>query len=316
MSAMITVSGLAKSYGSVRAVDGISFSISRGEVVGLLGPNGAGKTTTMKMLTCYMPPTTGEATVDGLDVVADSLAVRQRIGYLPESVPLYDDMGVYEYLDFIGRVRGMGAARRREAIREMMHRCGLAPVIWKGVSELSKGYRQRLGLAQAMIHNPDLLILDEPTTGLDPNQIVEIRQLIRELGKEKTVILSTHIMQEVEAVCDRVLIIGDGKIVADGTPDQLHTEFHGAQELDVLIAGATRAQVEKALKALDGVEQVTATGDKGKPVAAQVASPTEHDLREAVFKCCVANGWVLLEMSRRVVSLEDIFRSLTRKDET
>ncbi len=314
MSAMIEVTELAKSYGSVRAVDGISFSIPKGEVVGLLGPNGAGKTTTMKMLTCYMPPTKGRATVDGLDVVDDSLAVRRRIGYLPESVPLYDDMGVYEYLDFIGRVRGMGTGDRKDAIRTMVDRCGLAPVIWKGVSQLSKGFRQRLGLAQALIHNPDLLILDEPTTGLDPNQIVEIRQLIRDLGKEKTVILSTHIMQEVEAVCDRVLIIGDGKIVADGTPDQLHTEFHGAQELDVLIAGGAKAQVEQALKAIDGVERVTATGAKGEPVAVQVSSPTESDLREAIFKCCVANDWVLLEMSRRVVSLEEIFRALTRKD--
>lgn len=311
---MIEVTELAKSYGSVRAVDGISFSIPKGEVVGLLGPNGAGKTTTMKMLTCYMPPTKGRATVDGLDVVDDSLAVRRRIGYLPESVPLYDDMGVYEYLDFIGRVRGMGTGDRKDAIRTMVDRCGLAPVIWKGVSQLSKGFRQRLGLAQALIHNPDLLILDEPTTGLDPNQIVEIRQLIRDLGKEKTVILSTHIMQEVEAVCDRVLIIGDGKIVADGTPDQLHTEFHGAQELDVLIAGGAKAQVEQALKAIDGVERVTATGATGEPVAVQVSSPTESDLREAIFKCCVANDWVLLEMSRRVVSLEEIFRALTRKD--
>lgn len=311
---MIEVTELAKSYGSVRAVDGISFSIPKGEVVGLLGPNGAGKTTTMKMLTCYMPPTKGRATVDGLDVVDDSLAVRRRIGYLPESVPLYDDMGVYEYLDFIGRVRGMGTGDRKDAIRTMVDRCGLTPVIWKGISQLSKGFRQRLGLAQALIHNPDLLILDEPTTGLDPNQIVEIRQLIRDLGKEKTVILSTHIMQEVEAVCDRVLIIGDGKIVADGTPDQLHTEFHGAQELDVLIAGGEKAQVEKALKAIGGVERVMATGARGKPVAAQVSSPKESDLREAVFKCCVANDWVLLEMSRRVVSLEEIFRALTRKD--
>ncbi len=313
---MIQVDDLAKHYGDVRAVDGVSFRINRGEVVGLLGPNGAGKTTTMKMLTCYMPPSAGRASLDGIDVVDDPLAVRRRIGYLPENVPLYDEMGVYEYLDFIARVRAIPAAGRVKAIRDIANRCGLAPVIRKGIVELSKGYRQRLGLAQAMIHNPDVVILDEPTTGLDPNQIVEIRQLIRDLGQEKTVILSTHILQEVEAVCDRVLIINDGKIIADGTPAQLHNEFQGAQELDLVVKGASAEALQTALSELPGTDLVTVLsakeGAEDGSVSAHVQSAKDLDLREALFGLCVSHGWTLLEMRRTVVSLEDIFRKLTR----
>ena len=312
---MIQAQGLAKHYGGVRAVDGVSFTIGRGEVVGLLGPNGAGKTTTMKMLTCYMPPTEGVATLGGLDVVDDALMVRKRIGYLPESVPLYEEMGVWEYLDFIARVRGIPGARRSQAIADIARRCGLKSVIWKGIGELSKGYRQRVGLAQAMIHDPEVVILDEPTTGLDPNQIVEIRQLIRDLGREKTVILSTHILQEVEAVCDRVLIINDGAIVADGTPASLHHEFKGAQELDLVIGGAGTEAVRAALSALSGVESVQVENGTGGEVAAHVICPKEHDARGAVFRLCVDQGWTLLEQRAKVVSLEDIFHRLTLGDE-
>ncbi len=311
---MIQANNLSKRYGDVRAVDGVSFHIRKGEVVGLLGPNGAGKTTTMKMLTCYMPPTDGNIQLDGIDVVADPLAVRRRIGYLPENVPLYDEMGVYEYLDFIARVRRIPGAGREQAIRDIARRCGLTPVIWKGVAELSKGYRQRLGIAQAMIHDPDVVILDEPTTGLDPNQIIEIRQLIRDLGTEKTVILSTHILQEVEAVCDRVLIINHGQIIADGTPDQLHAEFQGAQELDVVIKGATKDALDKALSGLSGVDRVTLGAAEGGTLSAHLLSPKDVDLREDIFGLCVANGWTLLEMRRTVVSLEDIFHTLTTGD--
>ncbi|MBI5136008.1 MAG: ATP-binding cassette domain-containing protein [Nitrospirae bacterium] len=314
MDAIILAEGLCKRYGDVTAVDGVSFRINRGEVVGLLGPNGAGKTTTMKMLTCYMPPTGGRATLDGLDVVAEPLQVRARIGYLPENVPLYDEMGVHEYLEFIARVRRIPAARRAEAIRDIVRRCGLAAVVQKGVAELSKGYRQRLGLAQAMIHNPDVVILDEPTTGLDPNQIVEIRQLIRDLGREKTVILSTHILQEVEAVCDRVLIINEGRIIADGTPSQLHAEFQGAQELDLVVEGAAREALQAALDGLSGADRVTVAEAGGGALSAHVLSPKDADLRAAIFRLCVERGWVLLEMRRTLVSLEDIFRKLTRRD--
>jgi ABC-2 type transport system ATP-binding protein len=320
MSVMIQVEGLSKRYGEVRAVDDVSFGIKKGEVVGLLGPNGAGKTTTMKILTCYMPPTSGTVTLDGLDVVDDPLAVRRRIGYLPESVPLYDEMGVYEYLDFVGRVRGIPGARRSAVIGDIAGRCGLKPVIWKGVSELSKGFRQRLGLAQAVLHDPDVVILDEPTTGLDPNQIVEIRRLIRDLGKEKTVILSTHILQEVEAVCDRVLIIHQGRIIADGTPDQLHREFRGAQELNLLLKGPDPQAAREALGTLAGVEAIECPdfAPDAAPdgvVTASLSCGRETDLREAVFRLCVERGWVLLEMRRKVVSLEEIFRQLTAGEE-
>ncbi|MFQ5507867.1 MAG: ATP-binding cassette domain-containing protein [Leptospirillia bacterium] len=311
MDTLITVKDLSKTYGAVRAVDDISFAIKKGEVVGLLGPNGAGKTTTMKMLTCYMPPSRGEVLFDGMDVMEDTLPVRRRIGYLPESVPLYDEMGVYEYLDFIARVREVPAASRRQAIASIARRCGLGPVIGKGVAELSKGYRQRLGLAQAMIHDPDVVILDEPTTGLDPNQIVEIRDLIREIGREKTVILSTHILQEVEAVCDRVLIINEGRIIADGTPQSLHAEFQGAQELDMLVDGTSPDALKQKIDQMAGADAVQVEAGAGGAVAAHITSAKDTDLREAIFRLCVDQGWVLLEMRRRVVSLEDIFRKLT-----
>ncbi len=311
----IEVEGLTKRYGDVRAVDDVSFTIRKGEVVGLLGPNGAGKTTTMKVLTCYMPPTSGTVRLDGLDVVDAPLEVRRRIGYLPESVPLYDEMGVDEYLRFIARVRGIPPARRREAIGDIVRRCGLKEVLWRGVGELSKGYRQRLGLAQAVIHDPDVVILDEPTTGLDPNQIVEIRRLIRELGSAKTVILSTHILQEVEAVCDRVLIIHQGRIIADGTPDQLHREFRGAQELDLVVRGTDADAARGALGGLAGVEAVSLAGTENGAVALSLSCGREADLREAVFRLCVERGWVLLEMQRKVVSLEAIFRQLTAGEE-
>ncbi|MDH4229117.1 MAG: ATP-binding cassette domain-containing protein [Nitrospirota bacterium] len=317
MEAFVEAENLTRTYGAVRAVDRVSFQIRKGEVVGLLGPNGAGKTTTMKMLTCFMPPTEGRVRVAGLDVVEHSLEVRRRLGYLPENVPLYDEMGVWEYLDFMARVRGIEASERGRAIRRAVARCGLGAMIGKPVSALSKGYRQRLGLAQAVIHDPDLVILDEPTTGLDPNQIVEIRQLIRQIGSEKTVLLSTHILQEVEAVCDRVLIINDGRIIADGTPAQLHSEFQGAQELSLLIGGAAHDDLSAALGGIAGAERVQV----GEPdarnsgvFAASVTSGKDTDLREAIFRLCVQRGWVLLEMHRRVVSLEDIFRKLTVRE--
>src|SRR5947207_12534994 len=223
---MIEVEGLTKNYGLTRAVDKVSFSVRRGEVLGFLGPNGAGKSTTMKILTCFLAPTAGRAMVAGHDVFDDSLEVRKRIGYLPEDTPIYRDMTVVEYLQFAAAMRGMERDKVGGRIKEIGGRCGLSNVAGKLVGELSKGYRQRLGLAQAMLHDPDILILDEPTSGLDPNQIVEIRQLIKELGQEKTVILSTHILPEVQATCSRVVIISDGRLVADGRPDDLVAREH------------------------------------------------------------------------------------------
>ena len=226
---MIRVESLTKDYGPFRAVDKVTFNVRKGEVLGFLGPNGAGKSTTMKMLTCYLAPTAGRATVAGHDVYEDSLAVRKRLGYLPEDTPLYRDMTVLEYLQFTAEMRQMDPSKSPARIKEVGGRCGLTDVAGKLVGELSKGFRQRLGLAQAILHDPDILVLDEPTSGLDPNQIVEIRQLIKELGQEKTVILSTHILPEVQATCTRILIISGGKLVADDTPEALRAREKGSR---------------------------------------------------------------------------------------
>src|SRR5436190_9007460 len=226
---MIEVEGLTKNYGAFRAVDKVTFNVRKGEVLGFLGPNGAGKSTTMKMLTCYLAPTEGSAKVAGFDIFDQSIEVRRRIGYLPEDTPIYRDMTVLEYLQFAADLRQMDPAKTPGRIKEIGGRCGLAEVAGKLVGELSKGFRQRLGLAQAMLHDPDILILDEPTSGLDPNQIVEIRSLIKEMGKEKTVILSTHILPEVQATCSRILIINGGRLVADGTPDELRAREKGSR---------------------------------------------------------------------------------------
>src|SRR3954462_12318660 len=227
--AMIEVSSLTKDYGPTRAVDRVTFNVRKGEVLGFLGPNGAAKSTTMKMLTCFLAPTGGTAKVAGFDVFDNSLEVRKRLGYLPEDTPIYRDMTVIDYLRFAAEVRGMEPGNREKRIKEIGGRCGLGDVAGKLVGELSKGFRQRVGLAQAMLHDPDIVILDEPTSGLDPNQIVEIRSLIKEVGKEKTVILSTHILPEVQATCSRVVIIRGGKLVADGTPDELRKRERGGR---------------------------------------------------------------------------------------
>ena len=230
---MIQLSQVSKSYSGVKAVDNITLSIPSGQILGFLGPNGAGKTTTMRMITCYMPPTSGTITVDGLDVGEQSLEVRRKIGYLPEMAPVYQDMNVLDYLDYVSDLRRIPDDKRKARIREIVAHCGLEAVLHKDVGQLSKGYRQRVGLAQAMVHDPDILVLDEPTAGLDPNQIAEIRMLIKELGREKTVILSTHILSEVQATCSRIVIINQGRIVADDTPEGLQA---GAEGRSVLLA--------------------------------------------------------------------------------
>jgi len=310
---MIRVDNLTKDYGSFRAVDGVSFDVHKGEVLGFLGPNGAGKSTTMKMLTCFIAPTGGTATVAGKDVFEQSLAVRQNIGYLPEDTPLYRDMTVSEYLHYAGEVRGMSYAQRRERIKSIGARCGLEGVAGKLVSELSRGFRQRTGLAAAMIHDPDILILDEPTSGLDPNQIVEIRQLIKEVGQEKTVILSTHILPEVQATCSRIVIISGGKLVADGTPESLQAAEKGASYRIVLNAeGAVAAQVRETVGQINGVTGCQETdGEKGT-LTLDVLSETPADLRTDLFQAAVSNQWPLLELRRESASLEDVFRHLTR----
>jgi ABC-2 type transport system ATP-binding protein len=230
----VEVRDLHKYYGDFHALRGVGFEIRRGEIVGLLGPNGAGKSTTMKILTCYMAATGGQARVAGRDVAEDSLGVRSRVGYLPENVPLYDLMLVAEYIEHMAELRGVPKARRDERVAWVIRACGLGPVAGKRIDELSKGYRQRVGLAQAIVHEPEVLILDEPTSGLDPNQIVEIRELIREIGREKTVLLSTHVLQEIEALCDRILVISDGRLVADGTVAALLAQNPSCRTLEEL----------------------------------------------------------------------------------
>ncbi|MEL6673855.1 MAG: ATP-binding cassette domain-containing protein [Bacteroidota bacterium] len=305
----ITVSNLTKTYGNQKAVDGISFQVKTGEILGFLGPNGAGKTTTMKMLTCYMAPTEGQVKVGTHDVVESPEKIKPHIGYLPENNPLYLDMPVMEYLAFVAEVQGVQKGKIEERRHAIISQCGLNKEKHKKIGELSKGYRQRVGLAQALIHDPEILILDEPTTGLDPNQIVEIRNLIREIGREKTVILSTHILPEVKATCDRILIINNGKIVADGTAESLGKKAEGSYTFRVEIQADPSAKVAEGLRALPLIDTVEVLPDAIGNY--QVMGSADLPLREAIFHACVQHGWILTQMQTIEESLEDIFRELT-----
>jgi ABC-2 type transport system ATP-binding protein len=309
---MIQVENLTKDYGPTRAVDRVTFNVRKGEVLGFLGPNGAGKSTTMKMLTCFLAPTGGTAKVAGFDVFDHSLEVRQRIGYLPEDTPIYRDMTVLEYLRFAAEMRGMDQARADLRIREIGGRCGLTENAGKLVGELSKGFRQRLGLAQAMLHDPDILILDEPTSGLDPNQIVEIRSLIKEVGQEKTVILSTHILPEVQATCSRILIISSGRLVADGTPDELRARERGSRYRVVVEAnGVPQDSIRDRLTRIGGVVRCEKVATEDGAYAFAIDGASSEDLRKSLFRAAVDNRWTLLELVRESASLEDVFRNLT-----
>ncbi len=308
---MIKVSKLTKNYDETVAVDNISFEVKHGEILGFLGPNGAGKTTTMKVLTCFMPPTSGDVTIAGMNVMEDSLSIRQQIGYLPEQNPLYQDMDVVDYLRFVAELRGIPKEQHDSRLRRMMDVCGLEKVISRSIGELSKGYRQRVGLAQAMIHDPQILILDEPTSGLDPNQIVEIRNLIKEIGKEKTVILSTHILSEVQATCDRAIIIDQGKIVADGTLQDLQAAFHGMERITIEIKAPQNGCAEK-LRTIENVKQVNEGTPDGEIKCFTIEIEKGQDLREQIFDLTVKEGWKLLELHREVTTLEDVFRQLTK----
>ncbi len=307
---MIEVRGLTKTYGTERAVDTISFDVQHGEVLGFLGPNGAGKSTTMKVITGYLRPTEGTVFVDGLDVREQAIDIRKRIGYLPESTPLYRDMVTHDYLAFVAAMRGVPSTDQPRRIAEMTDVCGLGDVLGKRIDALSKGYRQRVGLAQAMIHNPPILILDEPTSGLDPNQIVEIRELIKAIGREKTVILSTHILPEVQASCDRVLIIHKGHLVADGTPHDLQASFAGEQRVQF----GVQAPVETVTEALTqwGQARIVEQHPNGDAnTLFTLAATQEDDLRPALFHLAVEQGWTLTELHQDQVNLEDVFRQLT-----
>ena len=307
---MIEVDKLEKSYGFARALKGISFRVQKGEVIGFLGPNGAGKSTTMKILTGYLLPSGGRATVDGFDVVDRSLEVRRRIGYLPESNPLYGDMRVDEYLQFCAEIRGVPAGRCKAAIARAVELCALQRVTGKNIVELSKGFKQRVGLAQAIVHEPPVLVLDEPTSGLDPNQIVEVRKLIERLGTEHTVILSTHYLQEVEKSCSRVIIVHQGEIVADGTQAQL-LATRPAGALAARVRGPEVQVLAQCKELLPGVPVEVADRSGGTCEYRFDLGGGSAPVEEAFARLVVKNGWDLLSMQRQQPNLEDVFRALT-----
>jgi ABC-2 type transport system ATP-binding protein len=304
---MIELRELSKSYGKIEALRGISTTIERGEIVGLLGPNGAGKTTAMKILVGYLLPTSGSARVAGIDVVQDPIAVQSRIGYLPENAPLYGDMLVQEYLGFVGEMRALTGDLATRRIVRAAEQCAVADVLTRPIGQLSKGYRQRVGLAAAILHDPEILILDEPTNGLDPNQIVEVRELIRRMGKTKTVIVSTHILTEVEASCDRAVILIDGCIRADGSLDQL---THSRSQV-VSLAADDRAAVAEVLGRLPGVSRVERTGASDGFESFRLHLGEDRELGEAVFEAARQRGWRLRELRRDDKTLEQVFRELT-----
>jgi ABC-2 type transport system ATP-binding protein len=314
---MIEVRDLKKSYGSLTAVNGVSFRADKGEIVGLLGPNGAGKTTIIKILTCYHYPSEGKATVAGLDVEEDPLGVKRKVGYLPESAPLYLDLTVEEYLDFIAESRGLDGEEKTERVGWAVKECGLESVYGRPIEQLSKGYRQRVGLAQAILHDPEILILDEPTTGLDPNQILEIRDLIKKLGKEKLVILSTHILQEVEALCGRVMILNQGRIAAQGTAEEIALSLKGETVFDVVLKGDRsdlRAAVGGIGRSLPGYSLKRKEEAGGGKLVLELSAPPDAD-GETLFDWAVSSKAKILEMAKRKTSLEDIFVSLTKEGE-
>ncbi len=307
----IKIENLTKTYGPQRAVDDISFEIKTGEILGFLGPNGAGKSTTMKMITSYLAIEDGDIQIGGKSVRDYADELKKHIGYLPENNPLYLDMPVIDYLQYFGTLQGIGRDKLQHRIREMVRLCGLSAEKHKKIGELSKGYRQRVGLAQAIIHDPEILVLDEPTTGLDPNQIVEIRNLIREIGKEKTVILSTHILPEVEATCDRILIINQGKIVANGTAESLRKQATGQEVIKVRLEDADLEMAYSAIKNLPSVAMVDILDSDEKRF--EVQSQPEASSTRALFQLCVENSWVITEMIPYETKLEDVFRDLTTK---
>lgn len=309
---VIKVRNLRKKYGDLEALKGISFEVEKGEIVGFLGPNGAGKTTTMKILTCFMAANSGEAHVANHDCFKEGLTVRSKIGYLPENNPLYTDMTVLEYLRYMAELHNLPATKISQRIKEVAVDCGLTGRINTSIGELSKGYRQRVGLAATLVHDPDIIILDEPTAGLDPNQIVEIRNLIKKFGKEKTVILCSHILNEVELTCDRIVIINQGKIVASGTSSELKNLVEGHVNLRLIIRG-DKQKVIKTLKELSGVRQVDAYTVKEKGAYGyDLITAKNRDLREAVTEAIFENEFKLLEIHKETVSLEEIFNEVTK----
>jgi ABC-2 type transport system ATP-binding protein len=311
---LIEVEHLTKSYGTAQAVNDISFTVEKGEILGFLGPNGAGKTTTMRILTGYLPATDGTARIAGFDVFEQSMEVRKRIGYLPETPPLYPEMRINDYLAFVARIKGVEAAAIPNRVEEAMRLTGLSERKEELIKRLSRGYKQRVGIAQAIVHNPDVVILDEPTVGLDPNQIIEVRKLIKGLAGEHTIILSTHILPEVEMTCDRVVIINKGKIAAIDTPSNLTTQQKGSERVQVQARGQAEA-LQAALETIAGVNRVAASSNEGSDiVSATVESETGQDIRGQIAAHIVNGGFELLELRAVNLSLEDIFRQLTTEE--
>ncbi len=310
---MISVQDLTKYYGNVCAVDRISFEIRKGEILGLLGPNGAGKSTTLRILTCYMQPTEGNITVKDFNIHDHPLEIKRLIGYLPEMAPLYHDMLVYDYLGFVAGVRQLDRDKTDSRIRELADLCGLREVMHRSVHELSRGYKQRVGLAHAMLGDPEILVLDEPTAGLDPNQIVEIRDIIKEIGKEKTVVLSTHILSEAEATCDRVVIINRGKIVADGSTDTLKQEAGNDYKIHLSMQQADFESVRSAFSSIREIGDVTRREESNGTLNLCLSCKAGRDVRPDVYQVIKQNDWILVEFLRESRTLENIFRELTKE---
>ncbi|NIA28878.1 MAG: ATP-binding cassette domain-containing protein [Actinobacteria bacterium] len=313
---MIEVQNVTRYFGRVMAVNDVSFEVAKGEILGFLGPNAAGKTTTMRVLTTYLPATKGTAKVAGFDVHDQSMEVRKRIGYLPENPPLYQEMRVRDYLDFVAKIKQVEPKNRKKAVDEALGKTGTTNVGNRVIKTLSKGYKQRVGLAQALVHNPDVLILDEPTVGLDPKQIIEVRELIKSLAGNHTIILSTHILPEVSMTCERVVIIDKGKVVAEDSPDNLTKKLSGSMRFKVVV-DAPRDQVEEKLRSLPGVKKVTpanAPGNK-KLSTLLVEGQGKEEIRPVLVKSIIENGWNLYELTPEGMSLEDVFLHLTTKEE-
>jgi len=317
---MIKVEGLTKRYDRTVAVDNISFQVEKGQIVGFLGPNGAGKTTTMRVLTCFLPPTSGTASVAGFDVLANPMEVKKRIGYLPETPPLYPEMEVIEYLTFVGRLKGISSGDIARRVDEVLGRCAIGDVRAKLIGKLSKGYRQRVGIAQAIIHNPDVLILDEPTSGLDPKQIIEIRELLKALAGEHTIILSTHILSEVEHSCERVIIIDRGRLVAIDSVANLTNRLRGSEAVAVEVEAAEGrpdpAEVQQRLEQVPGVSRVLMKNSKDGRLTFEVESLQGRHIRADLARTVVNAGWPLSELRAVGLSLEDIFLQLTAAEQS
>ncbi|MBT8357439.1 MAG: ATP-binding cassette domain-containing protein [Desulfobacterales bacterium] len=311
---MIHVENLTKYYNDLCAVDQISFDISKGEIMGLLGPNGAGKTTTLQILTGFLRPTSGKIRVKDYSIDEDSLQIKKLLGYLPESAPLYHDMLVHDYLDYVANIRRLDSSKKIPRIRQLADLCGISEVMHKTINELSKGFKQRVGLAHAMMDDPEILVLDEPTSGLDPNQIIEIRDIIKQIGQEKTVILSTHILSEAEATCDRIVIINKGKIVANDSTQILKQSAGGNKLINLSLKNAEFESVKQHLASISKISDIIKVSDNNDMLNLKLTCKSSADIRGDIYKKVIQTDWILLEMHQETQTLENIFRELTREN--